>query len=86
VKWDAACGGGGMYSMPVTFIQVGPPGYFHTYFYNRARRLRLEKLLYLGLSIIEAPTDFLNYLWIQVASEAKRPLHSRFGSETVTNL
>jgi hypothetical protein len=26
------------------------PGVFYTYFYNHARRLRLEKLLYLELS------------------------------------
>ena len=29
----------------------GPPGVFYTYFYNYARRLRLEKLLNLELSI-----------------------------------
>jgi hypothetical protein len=28
----------------------GAPGVFYAYFYNHARRLRLEKLLYLGLS------------------------------------
>jgi hypothetical protein len=26
-----------------------PPGVFYTYFYNHARRLRLEKLLYMEL-------------------------------------
>jgi hypothetical protein len=28
----------------------GTPGYFYTYVYNHARRLRLEKLLHLELS------------------------------------
>jgi hypothetical protein len=39
-------------SAPVTvpLIQVGPLGAFYTYFYNHARRLRLEKLLYRELS------------------------------------
>jgi hypothetical protein len=61
--------------VPVTVIRVGPPGcLFHTYFYNHARRLRLEKLLYLVLS--RSPT----------VSEVKRPLRNHFGSETVTNI
>jgi hypothetical protein len=34
----------------------GPPGVFYTYFYNHARRLRLEKLLYIGLS--RSPNGF----------------------------
>ena len=40
------------------------PGVFSTYFYNHARRLRLEKLLYLyiELSMIKVPTDFFNPL------------------------
>ena len=59
----------------------------YTYVYNNARRLRLEKLLYLEL-FLEVPTDVLNHFWVQVAvSEAKRPLCSinRFGSEAVIN-
>jgi hypothetical protein len=44
---------------------------FYTYFYNHARRLRLEKLLYLEPSIIasrsRSPNGFLNHIWIQVA-------------------
>jgi hypothetical protein len=68
-------------------IQGGPPGVFCTYFYNHARRLRLEKLLYTELSMIKVPADILNYFWIQVAvSEVKRPLRNRFKSKTVTNL
>jgi hypothetical protein len=34
------------YDTPVAFIQAGM---FYTYFYNHARRIRLEKLLYLEL-------------------------------------
>jgi hypothetical protein len=50
------------------------------------RRLRLEKPLYLELSL-EVPTDFLNRFWIQVTvSIMKRPLRNRFRIETVTNL
>jgi hypothetical protein len=61
------------------------PRVFHTYFYNHARRPRLEKLLYLELS--RSPNGFFNHFWIQVAfSEAKGPLRNRFGSEAVTNL
>ena len=32
------------------FHSRGTPGVFYTYFYNHARRFRLEKLLYLELS------------------------------------
>jgi hypothetical protein len=54
-----------------------PRGILHIwlqpYFYNHARCLRLEKLLYLELS--RSPNGFLKYIWIQVAvSELKRPL------------
>ena len=52
--------------------------------YNHARRLCLEKLLYLEPSIIEVPAGVLNHVWIQVVvSEVKRPSRNRFGSETV---
>jgi hypothetical protein len=72
------------YDKPVPFIQVRPPGYF-THFYNHAHRLRLEKILYLELS--RSSNGYLNHFWIQVAvSILKRPLRTRFGSETVTNL
>jgi hypothetical protein len=37
------------------------PGVFYTYFYNHAHRPRLEKLLYLQWSFLEAPTDFFKY-------------------------
>ena len=37
-----------------------PPQLFYTYFYNHARRLRLEKLLCLGLS--RSPNGFLKVL------------------------
>jgi hypothetical protein len=36
------------------------PGVFYTYFYNHARRLRLEKLLYLELS--RSPSGFLKVI------------------------
>jgi hypothetical protein len=36
------------------------PGVFYTYFYNHARRTRLEKLLYLELS--RSPNGFLKVL------------------------
>jgi hypothetical protein len=72
--------------IPVALIRVRPPGIFYTCFYNHARRLRLEKLLYLELPTgwaRRSPNGFLNYFWIQVAvSEVKRPLRNRFGSET----
>jgi hypothetical protein len=38
----------------------GPPGVFCIYFYNHARRLRLEKLLYLELS--RSPNGFFKGL------------------------
>ena len=58
-----------MLYIPATLIQ-GDHRVFCTYFYNHARRLRLDKLLCLEL---EAPTDFLNHFWMQVAvSELKR--------------
>jgi hypothetical protein len=48
---------------PAFKVQGGPPGHFTRvlYFYNHARRLRLEKLLYLELTTrtVEVPTDFL---------------------------
>jgi hypothetical protein len=35
-------------------------------------------------SFLEAPTDFCNHFWIQVAASLlKRPLRNRFGSEAV---
>jgi hypothetical protein len=46
-----------IYIIPVPFIQGGV---FYTYFYNHARRLRLEKLLYLELS--RSPNVFFNVL------------------------
>jgi hypothetical protein len=53
---------------------------------HHARRLRLEKLLYIELSR-KVATDILNHFWIQVAvSEVKRPSRNCFGSEAVKNL
>ena len=47
----------GFLAIPATAIQERPPGYFiNISIYNHARRLRLEKRLYL-----EVPTDFLNH-------------------------
>ena len=40
--------------------QVSTPQVFHTYVYNHARRLRLEKLLYIELS--RSPNGFLKPL------------------------
>ena len=40
--------------------QAWAPQLFYTYFYNHARRLRLEKLLCLGLS--RSPNGFLKVL------------------------
>ena len=65
------------------------PGLFYTYSYNHARRLRLEKLLYLELP--RSPNGFFLVLLDPgnrrtAVSELKRPLRNRFGSETVTNL
>jgi hypothetical protein len=43
------------------------PGVFHKYFYNHARRLRLEKLLYLEcfLDVAVPVADIFNRFWIQ---------------------
>jgi hypothetical protein len=63
------------------------PGVFYTYFYNHARRLRIEKLLYLGLS--RSSNNYFKPLLDPggtAVSEVKRPLRNRFGSETVKNL
>jgi hypothetical protein len=59
----------------VTQIRSGPPNpqVFCACFYNHARRLRLEKLSHAGLSTLEAPTDFLNRFWIQVAVSLLKP-------------
>jgi hypothetical protein len=69
------------------------PQLFHTYFYNRAHRLRLEKLLYLELS--RSSNRFFKPLLDpggRFASETaarrfqKWALRNRFISEAVTNL
>jgi hypothetical protein len=41
---------------------------FYTYFFNHARRHRLENLLYCTYiqSFLEVPAGFLNHFWIQV--------------------
>ena len=39
-------------------------GVFHTYSYNHARRLRLEKLLFIKL--FRSPSGYLNRFWIQL--------------------
>jgi hypothetical protein len=41
-------------------VSRGTPRVFYTFFYNHAHRLRLEKLLYLGLS--RSPNGFLKPL------------------------
>jgi hypothetical protein len=54
------------------FDSSSTPEVFYTYFYNHARRLRLEKLLYLELS--KSPNLKCRCFWIQVAvSEGRRP-------------
>ena len=46
-----------------TVYSSSTPGVFCTYFYNHARRLRLEKLLYIELPrSLEVPTDVLKPL------------------------
>ena len=71
------------------------PGVFCTYFYNHARRLRLEKLLCLELSrssngflkpLLDPGGGFTSETAARRFSEVKRPLRNRFGSETATNL
>ena len=58
---------------------------FYTYFYNHARRLRLEK--YYIYSFLEAPSPSGHFKVLldpgTAVSELKRPLRNRFGSETV---
>jgi hypothetical protein len=64
--------------VPLIQVEVPPaPGVFCTCLYNHARRLRLEKLLYLEIS--RSPNGFFNPL-------LERPLRNLFGNETVTNL
>jgi hypothetical protein len=61
------------------------PGVFCIYFYNRACRLRLEKILYLERP--RSPNGFFNHVWIQVAvSEAKRSLTKPFRKLNVKRL
>jgi hypothetical protein len=63
------------------------PEVFYTYLCNHARRLRLEKLLYLELS--RSPSEHFKPLpdpGTVAVSEAKWPLCKRFRSETFTNL
>ena len=66
---------------------------FYTCPYNHARRLRLEKLLY--LEVPRSPNGFFlstsGFRWRfrfwnrrMAVSEVKRPLRNRFGIETVT--
>jgi hypothetical protein len=38
---------GSTVDLPPLNLRPTPPGVFYTYFYNHARRLRLEKLLYI---------------------------------------
>jgi hypothetical protein len=56
------------------------PGVFYTYFYNYAHRLRLEKLLHLGVS--RSPTvHFKKHFWIQeVAVSLLKPPQGGFRS------
>jgi hypothetical protein len=56
------------------------PGIFYTYFYAHAHRLRLEN--YYIWSFLEAPTDFFNHFWIQVAVLLLEPPHGGFRIET----
>jgi hypothetical protein len=51
-------------------------GDWHISTYNRARRLRLEKLLCIELFTVEVPTDILNRFWIQVAVSLLKPPYS----------
>jgi hypothetical protein len=60
--------------------QVSTPQLFYAYFYNHARRLRLEKLLYLELS--RSPTGFLNHFWTQIAVSLLKPPNGGFRIET----
>jgi hypothetical protein len=76
------------------FNSSSTPGVFYINFYNHARRLRLEKLLYMyiyiytySIELSRSSNGYLNHFWIQVVvSEVKRPLRNRFRIETVTNL
>jgi hypothetical protein len=59
--------------IPVALIRVRPPGVFYTCFYNHARRLRLEKLLYLELPTgwaRRSPNGFLNCFWARRSETA----------------
>ena len=69
----------------------------YTYFYNRARRLRLEKLLYMELPRSSSGyfkplldpglgSGFTSETAARRFQKQKRPLLNRFGSETVTKL
>jgi hypothetical protein len=63
----------------------GPPSYFTHISITTPVVSALKD--YYTQSFLEALTDFKNHFWIQMAvSEAKRPLHGGFGSETAKKL
>jgi hypothetical protein len=67
----------------VPFIQVGPwPLVFHTYFYNIARRLRLEKLLYTFIRLSRSSGGHFKPLLDQGGGFASEAAARRFRSET----
>ena len=66
--------------IPVTVIQGGPPGYFIHISITTPIVSALKN--YYRQSFLEAPTDFLNHFWIQVAVSLLKPPHGGFRSKT----
>jgi hypothetical protein len=66
---------------PPVSVSSWTPRIFYTYFYNRARRLRLEKLLLLYLELSSSSNGRFNNFWIQVAVSLLKPPHGGFRSE-----
>jgi hypothetical protein len=70
------------------------PGVFYTYFYNHARRLRLETLVYIEVfrtcngyfKPLDPGGGYASETAVAAVSELQRPLRNCFGSKTVTNL
>jgi hypothetical protein len=63
----------------VSFIQVGPLGYFIHISITTAIASALKN--YYIESFLEVPTDILNHFWIQVAVSIMKPPHGGFRSE-----
>jgi hypothetical protein len=66
--------------MSVALIQVRPPGHF-AHVSITTPVVSAWKNYYIW-SFLEVPTDFLKYIWVQVAASLLKPPHGGFRSET----